>query len=732
VLLLVGEPGIGKTRLLEEVADRTVALRGVALLGRAFEAEMVRPYGAWVDVLRSAPPGAIDGALYTDLAPLLPELRTIPGETDRNRLFDAVGKLLQILAARGPVVVALDDVQWFDEASVALLHYVARRLAGSGVLLACAARAAEIDGNPHVQALLRALVREGRLARIDLTPLDADATRELVRSVDARIDAAQVFVDSGGNPLFSLELAQALAHGDAGAASHTLDGLIAERLSRLDERAAELLPWAAALGHAFSIDTIAALPVRDLLAAFEELERHGVFRTASSTLGSVGYDFAHDLVRRAAYRSMSEPRRRWVHLHVARTLDATSDPEGALAGDIAHHAALGGDSELAARAYVAAGERCLRLFAYADASKLAASGIQHADRLPLQVAIPIRIALLAVHVHSNEWLRRPHELEKELMRVALLAQERGLHAEVARCFYLLSFVHNESGNLAGAGASTLRAAEAVRGADVGSRQYQLANTGRCLVLIEHEVSRAEEFLREALALGPDMMGRTPLEVSLGIGLVHAYKGEDEEAVPLLERAAELAAMGADHWLHSQALTRLARIALDGGRPREALIRCAALEPFVAKLSAGSEAPFVATVRALADVELGTTGALSAAEAALDALRAVDSKAHLAYALDVLAEQDLRASRADDARRRAEEALVAAETVGQKSELAVARSLLARLAFDRGERAEALALLNACRPDLSTPLGLSARARAAVTRAADRLGVAIPARDRDND
>jgi hypothetical protein len=138
------------------------------------------------------------------------------------------------------------------------------------------------------------------------------------------------------------------------------------------------------------------------------------------------------------------------------------------------------------------------------------------------------------------------------------------------------------------------------------------------------------------------------------------------------------------------------------------------------------------VRALADVELGTTGALSAAEAALDALRAVDSKAHLAYALDVLAEQDLRASRADDARRRAEEALVAAETVGQKSELAVARSLLARLAFDRGERAEALALLNACRPDLSTPLGLSARARAAVTRAADRLGVAIPARDRDND
>src|SRR6202044_193066 len=110
-------------------------------------------------------------------------------------LFEAVGKLLLQRCVNAPLVVALDDIQWFDEASVALLHYLSRRLTGSRVVLACAARAAEIDGNPRVSALLRALVRERRLLRIDLSPLDEDGVTELVRSVDANADAAKILSD---------------------------------------------------------------------------------------------------------------------------------------------------------------------------------------------------------------------------------------------------------------------------------------------------------------------------------------------------------------------------------------------------------------------------------------------------------------------------------------------------------------------------------------------------------
>jgi DNA-binding SARP family transcriptional activator/predicted ATPase len=727
VLLFSGEPGIGKTRLLGEVADQAIALGGAAFWGRAFEAEMVRPYGAWIDVLRSAPTGATSDSLRADLAPLLPELGAAHGETDRNRLFDAVGKLLLESVTGAVLVVALDDVQWFDEASVALLHYLARSLAGSRVLIACAARAAEIDGNAPVKAMLRAFVREGRLARLDLAPLDEGANSELVRSVDDRVDTAQVFVDGGGNPLFSIELARAAARSHVEVATHTLDGLIAERLSRLDDRAAELLPWAAALGHGFTIDTLAALTslsVRDLLAALEELERHGVLRVMSSTIGGAGYDFAHDLVRRTAYRTMSEPRRRWVHLHVARTLDAASDPEGALAGDIAHHAALGGDSDLAARAYLVAGERSLRLFAHADASRLASSGMQHVARLPPESGIRLRVALLAVHVHSNQWLKRSHEIEAELSQVALIAQQRGMHAEATRSYYLMSFVHNERGDIASAGARTLEAAEAGRAADIETRQHQLANTGRCLALIERDVAAAEEFLREAQSLGQNMTSRTQLEMAFGGGLVQAFRGGDDEAARLLERAAELAADQSNHWLRSQVLTRLARFALERGRPREALARCVALGPLVAKLPEGSEGPFVDALGALSRLDLGEAAAYSAVELALEALRAIDSKAHVAYVLNALAEHDGRAARTDESRARAQEALRAAETVGQRSEAAVARSRLALVALDRGVRGEALALLNACAPDLSSPAALSARAQRAVIGAANRLGVEI--------
>jgi DNA-binding SARP family transcriptional activator len=719
MLLIAGEPGIGKTRLLGEVADRALSLAGTVLAGRAFEAEMVRPFAPWIDVLRSVPPHAIDASVRADLAALLPELGPAQRELDRNRFFEAVATLVLHRSMNAPLVVALDDLQWFDEASVALLHYVARRVAGSHVLLVGAARTAEITGNRPVEGLLRAMAREGRLMRLDLGPLDSDGVTELVRTIHGHADPAKILSDGGGNPLFSIELARAAARGDTGGGTPTLDGLIAERLARLDERATELLTWAAALGHAFSVDALAAvtsLSVRDLLAALEQLERHGILRANATAPGGVGYDFAHDLVRRTAYRTMSEPRRRSVHLHVARTLDTLVDTEGSLAGDIAHHAALGGDSELAARAYVAAGERCLRLFALADASRLAASGMQHVARLAPETAVRLRLGLLSVHVHSNQWLKRSHELEAELRRVARLAEETGMHAEAARCYYLVSFVHNERGDLGRAGAVSLQAAEAGRAADVATRQQQLANTGRCLALIERDVERADDFLREAESLGQACGPRTRLEMIFGEGLVRAFNGCDAEAVALLEKAARLAAAESDHWIQSQALTRIARMALEQGRPNEALERCAALEPLVAKLSEGSERPLVAAFRALALLAMGQVEALDQAQRALILLRSIDSKAHLAYVLNALAADAVSAGRVDDGERYAKEALQAAEVVGHPSEVAVARSRLAGVALRRGDRRQALDLLESLSPELGRPYSISARARAAVLHA----------------
>src|SRR5262249_29677932 len=125
------------------------------------------------------------------------------------------------------------------------------------------------------------------------------------------------------------------------------------------------------------------------LAALAELERHGIVRPAGDA-----YDFAHDLLRQAAYRLLSEPRRRLVHLQIARALQRTRGGDDALAGEIAHHAALGGDHELAVRATIAAGTRCVRLSAHGEAAELAIRALPFVDRLERQTRVALHIALL--------------------------------------------------------------------------------------------------------------------------------------------------------------------------------------------------------------------------------------------------------------------------------------------------------------------------------------------------
>src|SRR5579859_1962999 len=160
VLFVLGEPGIGKSSVLEELGRRALLGSGIVLAGRAFEPEMVRPYGPWIDALRAMAPSQIPSELRPELTALLPELGG-SGASDRAALFDSVARLLVHLAgARAPVVVLLDDAHWFDEASAALFHYVARAVVDARVLLACAARPGELSDNPAALRMVRGLMRE--------------------------------------------------------------------------------------------------------------------------------------------------------------------------------------------------------------------------------------------------------------------------------------------------------------------------------------------------------------------------------------------------------------------------------------------------------------------------------------------------------------------------------------------------------------------------------------------
>jgi DNA-binding SARP family transcriptional activator/tetratricopeptide (TPR) repeat protein len=713
VLAFLGEPGIGKTRPLEELA-RAASARGARVLrGRAFEAEGLRPYGAWIDALRSAPLGPSAEAFREELAGLLPELgRSDRGLSDRSRLFDAVRGLVSTLAEEGRVVLLIDDVQWCDEASAALLHYLGRSLAGQPVVMACAARPGELAANPHAQRALRNLERDGQLATLRIPPLAPEETEALARALGA--DPRRVLEESHGNPLFAIEVAGALARGSA--LSSGLAGLIQERLERLDPGARELVPWAVCLGRSFSLDDLARVigrPAPELLGPVEALERHSVLRVAATALGRPGYDFNHDLLRRTAYQAIPEPSRAAIHAHIARAFHALPDPDGVRAGDVAHHAALGGDLELAARACVVAGGRCLRVFAYAEAASLAHQGTAFARQLSREVRVPLQLELLEVEVHSRAGKERTGELE-ELRRLIGEAQELGLLAHVRMGFYLGSFIHYHGGEHALAHAATLHAEEAGRSADPSTEARALANTGRCLVLLQRDLPKAEAMLREARDRAT--AGAALLDVHWGLGLVRHFLGDHDAARSELLKALALARREADHWAECDCLARLALIAFEESQPEAALQRCLEMGAVATRMGEASEGPFAAGLLAVARLALGEPDAEAALAEATRRLRELDSRWMTACVLVLAAELDAAAGRRESARERALEALAVAQGVGRRSEAARAAALLVHLDLADREPERAAERLSGPLRDLAEPWALSARARAAVAEA----------------
>jgi DNA-binding SARP family transcriptional activator len=710
LLLIQGDPGVGKSRLLDELRTGAVGAGATVLHGRAFEAELVRPYGAWIDALRGASLPLDRSERRADLASLLPELGAASPGQDRGRLFDAVAATLRELLAVAPVVVALDDLHWLDEASAALLHFLGRALAGAPVLFAATARLGELGDNPPVLKVVRALERERRLLPMNLAPLDEAENAELVRLIGPSLDAARIFAEAEGNPLFTLEMARALDAGEANPAD-TLAGLLGDRLARFEGPARTVLSFGAAVGRSFEVDVlgrVTGLPAAELLSTLELLERHGVLRAAAAS----SYDFAHDLVRRAAYRQMSEPRRRLVHGQLARALAALPDPDGARASDVAHHAGLGGDSRLAAEACVTAGGRCLRLFAYEQTRELGQRGLHHASRLPPRERLPLQVELLGLQVQAVRG-RRGGSIESELTRVLVEAQAAGLGETEARAHRFLSWMRYESGDYAGAMASSLRHAEVGR---TGARievANELAASARCFALLERDLDRAEALIEEAsAAFGPDA---EVVDIFWTRGLLRQFGGQTEEAVADLTRAATLAARAELNWEQCDCLMRLAFIELERGRPAEALPWCERLAAVAGKMSDGHERPVAAALRALAQQALGRPGAEAELARALDDLRATDAKSVLSAVANLCAARALQdGSAAADAFAR--EALAAATAVRQRSQEAIARALLARLAAAAGDGDGARAHLEAAAASLTEPRAVSARARAAVEAA----------------
>lgn len=679
LLLLLGESGIGKTRLLEELAQTIHQDSGYVLWGRGFEPEMLRPYGVWIDSFQS-----IGATTFLD------ELRTLVLNTEsvatlnRGRLFDRATQFLTQLAETAPVLVVLDDIQWLDEASIAFLHYALRLLSPPlPIWFACAARKRELETNQPVDRLLQALHREYRICKIEVAPLNRSQILSLAQTVGYQQDGDRLFTSSGGNPLFALEIARAQpsTHDNT---PDTLETLIQGRLRQLEEPTRDLIPWAAALGRSFNPSTLAtvadcALP--RLLNAIEQLEQHGIIRPGATVNGEVSYDFAHDVVREVAYAQISEPRRRLLHTHIAQALNKITTSTSPLINDVAHHADLGSDPALAAHACLKASERCLQVFAYGEATELSQRGLRHCQYLEPAPRIHYQLALMKAVVKAGVTKEQVASLRQDLETLIQQAVALGQPDDESIGLEALISLNYDHGHLTEVQQYSLRAAERGRIASPAMMMQMLAHSGSCLAEIGREMARAEALLLEAQSMS-DRLGLHAIDLPFGLGCVRRYQGRVDEARSLLHQGWQMAQVAQDHWRECTCLTNLVLLELETGQPTQALDYGMELIRVSAQMGGGSEAAHAAALDAVTHYVLRESHAPEALEQACQRLQTIDSPRMLAFVQTIAAQCDLQQGNGDQAVSRAEVALEAAQLVGNPSEMLLAWSVIIQMGYQR--------------------------------------------------
>ncbi len=688
-LLLKGESGIGKTTLLRDLSQEARRRGCMVLEGAAFEAESGRPYGPWIDALRRLPRENWSDEICAALTPLLPELGRsgAGGPSSRDLLFDAVSQVVSSQARPDrPFLLIFDDLHWCDDASAELLHYVARMTRELPVAMVLGARDGELVDNESAVRVLRSLRRDQILDERLLLPLSQADTMALVHQMGGDSHAEDVFHQSGGNPLLTVELARTAAD-HSGFVPGTLKELVGDRLARLSPASEDLLRWAAILGTSFQVSRLASLvsfELDALIHALSELERHALLEESSSE-GGGGYAFRHALVHRVVYSGLSEPRRRLMHLRVAQQLQKQADPDGSLAVELAQHASLGGDAVTAARACVMAAHRCLLVFAGAEAYMHARRGLHYAETLSDAERLPLRLELMRLKVLA----RAPEDRRMEAARIEALAEaalDAGFPEHARLGFSTVSYLRWESGAVGDARRTSLRAEFATRGADDESRLLGVAEAARCLVILEKDLPEAEALLLEARAVS-ERSGQASWAASDGLGLLRMHGGELDEAEQAFKDAWALARQAREHHQEFYSLEHLVQLSLLRGEQERAAGYARELAVIGDKLREGSEAPVARALLALCHYRAGAADSLGTLEDAIVRLREVDAKQRLSFVLTQLALLELERGELERAQARTAEALELAEALEQASEVALARALLLRIARLQKNEAE---------------------------------------------
>jgi len=419
VVFLYGEAGIGKTRLARELAAYA-RLRGMQVLyGRCpalFRMDGVPPYVLWSEVIKDYLHGSTPEQLHKviglypgELFKLVPEIKQklrvfseslpISPELGRDRLFEAVSQFVTNISVEAPLLVILDDLQWTDQTSLLLLHYLARGVYREPLLLLGAYRDADIDEKHPLTPVLTELNRERLLQSAQLKRMSFDDTSEMIKRILEQDDVSREFCEliyekTRGNPFFAEEVIKSLKEEgviyreenkwrikDVSKIEFpkTVKSVIKARIERLDDECQNVLTLASFIGNDFTVEAMCAVTCIEEGKLLELMDR--MFKTGlieERVIRGEGIcSFADILVRDVVYEEVSPLKRKKLHGIVGCALEQIYAKKlDEHLGELASHFLESGNKDKALDYYLKAGEKAAKIYANVEAASYFESALE--------------------------------------------------------------------------------------------------------------------------------------------------------------------------------------------------------------------------------------------------------------------------------------------------------------------------------------------------------------------
>ncbi len=421
LLVMSGEPGIGKTRLALELISQAQQAGAVVMRGGCYEFEATTPYLPFVEAIRdwvhAQPEEALRRALAAtapELARLAPEIETrlgplplspvLPPNEERLRLFDYVARFLHDLASPAGLLFFLDDLHWADQGSLSLLSYLLRRLRDNRVLFLAAYREVELDRSHPLAAVLVDWNRERLATRLTLGRLSELDTAQQLAGLLGRAQVsdefnAVIFRETEGNPFFVEEVVKALIEQGAIyreqgewkrkgigelAVPQSIKEAIGRRLNRLSHAAGDVLAAAAALGKQFEFAELAAASPEREDALLDALDEAAAAQLIAPGNGD-SFRFTHDKIREVLVEEMNPIRRRRLHRRIGEGLERLyASHAGGQAQVLAYHFSQGGDLQRTLTYSLEAAANAEKVYAHDEALTFFRQAREAADELGLE------------------------------------------------------------------------------------------------------------------------------------------------------------------------------------------------------------------------------------------------------------------------------------------------------------------------------------------------------------